>query len=77
MPGRRAGSLFSPPSPTCLTNPYPPCCPCLLISADVGALLANKPRFAKLEFTADMLGDPRDLEELRRRWPRVTFKAVE
>ncbi|KAL4853377.1 Ras suppressor protein 1 [Chlorella vulgaris] len=44
---------------------------------DVGALLEGKPHFRKLEFTADMLSDPEDLVQLRRRFPRVTFKAVE
>lgn len=45
--------------------------------ADVDRLLAGKPGFRKLEFTPDMLSDRRDLAELRRRHPRVTFKAVE
>ncbi|KAI7840413.1 hypothetical protein COHA_005844 [Chlorella ohadii] len=44
---------------------------------EVEQLLAGKPRFRKLEFTADMLADERDLLELRRRHPQVTFKAVE
>ncbi|KAL4440201.1 hypothetical protein ABPG75_003202 [Micractinium tetrahymenae] len=44
---------------------------------DVGRLVAGKPRFRKLEFTADMLSDPRDLQELRRRHPHVNFKAVD
>jgi hypothetical protein len=48
--------------------------PCLLacsLSSDVGALLEGKPHFRKLEFTADMLSDPEDLVQLRRRFPRV------
>lgn len=44
---------------------------------DVGQLLAGKPRFRKLEFTADMLSHERDLAELRRRHPTVNFKAVD
>ncbi|EFN52805.1 hypothetical protein CHLNCDRAFT_138465 [Chlorella variabilis] len=44
---------------------------------DVAQLLAGKPRFRKLEFTADMLSDARDLEALRAHFPHVTFKAVE
>jgi len=39
--------------------------------AEVEQLLAGKPRFRKLEFSADMLSDPRDLTELRRRYPKV------
>ena len=40
-------------------------------------LLRGKPAFRKLELTADMLADPRDLAALRQRWPAVTFKTVE
>lgn len=44
---------------------------------EVEQLLASKPQFRKLEFTEDMLSDPRDLQELRRRHPEVNFKAVD
>jgi hypothetical protein len=43
----------------------------------VGELLAGKPRFRKLEFSEEMLSDPRDLRELRRLHPHVNFKAVD
>lgn len=49
----------------------PPCLLACLLSSDVGALLEGKPHFRKLEFTADMLSDPEDLVQLRRRFPRV------
>ena len=62
------------PHPTLpLRLPSPPARP----RADVDTLLAAKPRFRKLEFTTDMLSDPRDLAQLRARHPQVTFKAVE
>lgn len=43
----------------------------------MAALLAGKPAFRKLELTADMLADPRELQALRQRWPDVTFKTVD
>lgn len=45
--------------------------------ADVAALLRGKPRFRKLEFSVEMLSDPRELQELRTSFPHVTFKAVD
>jgi hypothetical protein len=49
----------------------------LISGADVASLLRGKPRFRKLEFSVEMLSDPRDLQELRTRFPHVTFKAVD
>ena len=37
----------------------------------MGTLLQGKPHFRKLEFSEDMLSDPRDLAELRQRYPLV------
>jgi hypothetical protein len=82
MAQRSAGRLHwlghAPPPPG--TTPLL-LCPSALLAlpapAEVGELLAGKLRFRKLEFSEEMLSDPRDLRELRRLHSHVNFKAVD
>ena len=75
QPAAASAPHRAPPTPSSIPHQSTPAP--LPAPAEVGELLAGKPRFRKLEFSEEMLSDPRDLRELRRLHPHVNFKAVD